>query len=71
MPVLITLYFGSLEASALLTADKRVNTISSTVGDLVGQWDPDDGKIDATSTGTLPAILPRRRALLRPTRPPA
>ena len=49
MPVLLTLYFGSMEASALFTADKRVNTISSTLGDLIGQWDPDDPPItDAT-----------------------
>ena len=52
MPFLLSLYFGSLEASALLTADKRVNTISSTLGDLVGQWDPDDGKIPAATMTT-------------------
>jgi Flp pilus assembly protein TadG len=45
MPFLILLYFGSMEASALLTADRRVNTISSTMGDLVAQWDDDDGAI--------------------------
>lgn len=66
MPVLITLYFGSLEASALLTADKRVNTISSTVGDLIGQWDPDDGKIDATSTGTLAAYFAAAQGIIAP-----
>jgi Flp pilus assembly protein TadG len=52
MPFLLTLYFGSIEASALLTADKRVNTISSTLGDLVAQWDPDDGKIPAATMTT-------------------
>jgi Flp pilus assembly protein TadG len=41
MPFLLTLYFGSMEASALFTVDKRVNTISATVGDLVAQTDPD------------------------------
>ena len=35
MPFLLTLYLGSIEAAALFTADKRVNSISATVGDLV------------------------------------
>jgi len=52
MPFLLALYFGSMEASALFTADKRINTISSTVGDLVAQWDPKDLAIpSATLTG--------------------
>ena len=45
MPFLLLLYFGSMEASALFTADKRVNSISATVGDLDSQWNPKDGKI--------------------------
>src|SRR6201999_1715686 len=49
MPFLIALYMGSIEASALFTADKRVNTISATLGDLVSQWDPQDGSIPATT----------------------
>lgn len=52
MPFLLALYFGSMEASALFTADKRVNTISATVGDLIAQWDPDDGKIPAATLTT-------------------
>lgn len=44
-PFLLSLYFGSMEASALYTADRRVNTISATIGDLVSQWDPDDGSL--------------------------
>lgn len=44
-PFLLSLYFGSMEASALFTADRRVNTISATIGDLVSQWDPDDGAL--------------------------
>ena len=52
MPFLLALYFGSMEASALFTADKRVNSISSTVGDLTAQWDPIDGSLpQATLTG--------------------
>ena len=52
MPVLLLLYFGSMEASVLFTADKRVNTISATVGDLVAQWDPSTGTIDAATLTT-------------------
>ncbi|HWA20129.1 MAG TPA: TadE/TadG family type IV pilus assembly protein [Devosia sp.] len=44
-PFLLTLYFGTIEASALFAADRRVNTISATMGDLVAQWDDDDGSI--------------------------
>jgi Flp pilus assembly protein TadG len=50
MPFLITLYFGSMEGSALFTADRRVNTISATVGDLVSQWDPDEGAMSVSTT---------------------
>ncbi len=53
VPFLIALYFGSIEAAALFTADKRVNSISATVGDLVSQWDPDDGKISTGTSGTM------------------
>lgn len=49
MPFLITLYFGSMEGSALFTADRRVNTISATIGDLVSQWDPDDGALSVST----------------------
>lgn len=51
LPLLIALYFGSIEASALFTADRRVNTVSATVGDLFAQWDDDDGSIP-TATQT-------------------
>lgn len=49
MPFMLALYFGSMEASVLFTADKRVNTISATVGDLIAQWDPN----------TVPAAIPQ------------
>jgi Flp pilus assembly protein TadG len=52
MPVLLLLYFGSMEASVLYTADKRVNTISATVGDLIAQWNPDDGTIASATLDT-------------------
>ena len=48
-PFLLSLYFGSLEAAALFTADKRVNSVSATIGDLVSQWDQDDSACAATS----------------------
>ena len=43
IPVLLVLYLGSIEASSLITVDRRVNVISGTVGDLVARWDPEDG----------------------------
>ena len=49
VPFLLTLYFGSMEASSLFTADRRVNTISATMGDLISQWDDDDGAIPAAT----------------------
>lgn len=52
LPFLLALYLGSMEASALFTADRRINTISATMGDLVSQWDSDkstDGKIPTTT----------------------
>jgi Flp pilus assembly protein TadG len=56
VPLMLALYFGSIEAAALFTADKRVNSISATVGDLVAQWDTDDGKLPtATMTDYLAA----------------
>ena len=49
MPFLMALYFGSMEAAALYTADKKVNSISATVGDLVSQWDPNDGSLTSST----------------------
>jgi Flp pilus assembly protein TadG len=67
LPFLLSLYFGSIEAAALFTADKRVNTISATVGDLVGQWDPGDGDIDDVSTtGTLATYFSASKGIIAP-----
>lgn len=68
VPFLITLYFGSLEGGAAFMADKRVNSISSTVGDLVAQWDPDnDGTLSTTgSSGTLPGYFIAATGILAP-----
>jgi Flp pilus assembly protein TadG len=63
MPFLLALYFGSMEAAALYTADKRVNSISSTIGDLVSQWDPNDGNLPVT---TLSDYLSASTALMTP-----
>lgn len=67
VPFLITLYLGSLEAAALFTVDKRVDSISNTVGDLVSQWDPDDGDLTTgSSSGTLSDYLNASTGILAP-----
>jgi Flp pilus assembly protein TadG len=47
LPVLITLYFGTVEAADLYTVDRRVSTVASTIGDLVSRI---DGTIDEDTT---------------------
>jgi Flp pilus assembly protein TadG len=49
LPVLLLLYIGSIEASSLITVDRRVNIISGTVGDLVARWNPDLGAIPSSA----------------------
>ena len=50
IPFLITLYMGSIEAASLFTVDKRVNSLSATMGDLVAQWDPEkEGTLSTTA----------------------
>lgn len=39
VPVMLALYLGSIEASSLYTVDRRITTISSTMGDLVARAD--------------------------------
>lgn len=51
VPLLITLYLGSIEAASLFTVDKRVSSISSTIGDLVAQWNPEKDGILTTGVG--------------------
>ena len=43
----------------LFTADKRVNTISATMGDLVAQWNPDDGTIPTATMATYFSVSER------------
>jgi Flp pilus assembly protein TadG len=45
LPFLLLLYVGSIEASSLITVDRRVNVISGTVGDLVSRWDSGEGAL--------------------------
>jgi Flp pilus assembly protein TadG len=47
LPFLLLLYLGTLEASSLITVDRRINIISGTVGDLVARWDPEAGTMPA------------------------
>lgn len=42
LPIMLLLYLGSIEASSLLTVDRRVEVIASTVADLVARWNPGD-----------------------------
>lgn len=39
LPLLLLLFVGSIEASTLITVDRRVNTIAGSIGDLVARWD--------------------------------
>ena len=66
LPLLILLYLGSIEAAALFTVDKRVSSISSTVGDLVAQWDPEDGKLSAGSGGRLTDYMDASNGIMAP-----
>lgn len=40
LPAMLGLYVGAVEVSSLITIDRRVNIVSSTVGDLVARFDP-------------------------------
>lgn len=42
LPLMLLLYLGSIEASSLLTVDRRIEVIASTVADLVARWNPGD-----------------------------
>ena len=66
VPFLITLYFGSIEAAALFTVDKRIDSISSTIGDLVAQWDPGDGDLTTGTGGTLTDYMNASTGILSP-----
>lgn len=40
LPVMLLLYLGTMEASALISMDRRVQTVAGTIGDLVAREDP-------------------------------
>jgi Flp pilus assembly protein TadG len=65
-PFLLTLYLGSMEAGALFTVDKRVNTISATIGDLVAQQDPQDSVTPILSTATLTTYFDAAKGIMTP-----
>lgn len=64
VPLLITLYLGSIEAASLFTVDKRVSSISSTIGDLVAQWNPE--KEGVLTTGDLADYMNASTGIMTP-----
>lgn len=66
LPFMLMLYFGSIEAAALFTVDKRINSVSATVGDLVSQWDPGDGDLSTGTGSTLADYLAAATAIMSP-----
>lgn len=60
MPFLITLYFGTVEAASLYSADRRVATVAGTMGDLVS-------RIDGTiTTSTLTDYFQAAQGIMQP-----
>src|SRR5690606_16175267 len=49
LPPLLLLFLGTIEGSSLITVDRRVQTVSGTIGDLVARWDPDTGTIPSNT----------------------
>lgn len=67
VPFLLTLYFGSLEAAALFTVDKRINSVSATLGDLISQWDPlEDPNVRKIPSATWSNYLAASTAIMAP-----
>jgi Flp pilus assembly protein TadG len=67
LPILILLYLGSIEAAALFSVDKRVSSISSTVADLVAQWDPEtEGALTTGVGGTLTDYMNASTGIMAP-----
>ena len=63
LPFLLTLFLGSVEASSLITVDRRVTVVSGTVGDLVARWDPDNSAIPS---GTLTDYFKASEGIIYP-----
>lgn len=39
LPVMLTLYVGAVEASALISMDRKLQSVTGTLGDLIARWD--------------------------------
>lgn len=63
LPLLLLLFLGSVEASSLLTVDRRVTVISGTIGDLVARWDAETGAIPS---GTLTDYFQAAQGIIYP-----
>ncbi len=61
LPLLITLYFGTVEAATLYTVDRRVATVASTMADLVSR---EKGSI--SKSGRFDNYFQAARAILQP-----
>lgn len=59
VPVLITFYFGVVELSLLLSADRKVTSVASAIGDLVAQT-------DETNAAEMEAIFDAADAIMQP-----
>jgi Flp pilus assembly protein TadG len=65
LPFLIVLFMGSIEASSLITVDRRVNVISGTVGDLIARWDSKGGT-NPVATTTLKDYFTASQGIMYP-----
>ena len=61
LPLLVTLYFGTVEAASLYSVDRRVATVASTMADLVSREKDQISKSD-----TLAKYFQAATAILRP-----
>lgn len=48
LPLMLLLYIGSIEASQIITADRKVSTVAGTIGDLVARVDPNSATNNLT-----------------------
>lgn len=60
MPIMLVVYLGTMEGSALITMDRRVQTVSNAVGDLVAR-----GK-DKVSTSEIDDYFTASKIILAP-----
>lgn len=65
LPVMLLLYLGTMEASALISTDRRVQIIAGSVGDLVARTDSQIG------AATLRDYFKASEAIIAPYRPGA